>query len=61
MQVLWQYTPAETVPSIWEDVHGCNKMGHFQKVCRSRRVRAVNEVEQETIQDGTDEDIKLVR
>ena len=40
---------------------GCSKVGHFQKVCRSRRVRVVNKVEQETIEDVTDEDIKLVR
>ena len=39
---------------------GCSKMGHFQKVCRSMRVRVVNEVEQETIQDVTDEDVELV-
>ena len=38
----------------------CSKMGHLKKLCRSRRVRMVNEVEHETIQDVTDEDIELV-
>ena len=39
---------------------GCSKIGHFQKVCRSKKTREVNEVEQETKQDIADEDIKLV-
>ena len=39
---------------------GCSKMGHFQKVCRSKMTRMVNEIEQETIQDNTEEDIELV-
>ena len=39
---------------------GCRKMYHFQKVCRSRKTRALNEVEQETIQDITDKDIELM-
>ena len=31
----------------------CSKIGHFQKVCRSRRTRAMNEVEQKTVQVKT--------
>ena len=38
----------------------CNKTGHFQRACRSRRTLAVNDVEQETLQDNTSEDIKTV-
>ena len=38
----------------------CNKIGHFQKVCRSRRTKAINEVEQETVQGSVGKDIKSV-
>ena len=29
----------------------CSKTGHFRAVCRSRRAKAVNEVEQDAVQD----------
>ena len=38
----------------------CKKIGHFRVVCRSRRTRAVNEVEQETVQNDARENIELV-
>ena len=38
----------------------CNKIGHFQVVYRSKRTRAVNEVEQETFHDNAGEDIEVV-
>ena len=44
MQVLWGNPPANAVPSIQHDV--C-KVGHFRKVCQSRRSKVVNEMEQE--------------
>ena len=34
---------------------GCGKIGHFKKVCHSRRERAVNETEVETSQDSKGE------
>ena len=33
----------------------CSKIGHFRVVCRSRRARAVNDVEQEAVQDSDEE------
>ena len=33
----------------------CRKIGHIRGVCRSKRMRAVNEVEHETGQGSTDE------
>ena len=32
-----------------------SKIGHFRVVCRSRRARAMNEVEQEAAQDSPEE------
>ena len=33
----------------------CSKINHFREVCRSRRARAMNDVEQETVQVSTEE------
>ena len=38
----------------------CSKIGHFQVVCRSRRTRAMNKVEQEAVQGDTSKDIESV-
>ena len=38
----------------------CSKIGHFRTVCKSMRIRAMNEVEQETLQDNTREDIEFM-
>ena len=38
----------------------CKKIGHFIAWCRSRRTRAINEVEQETVQNDARENIELV-
>ena len=47
-------------PLIQYQVYGkrcteCSKLSHLRGVCRSRRTRAVNEVEQETVQDSEEE------
>ena len=33
----------------------CGKIGHFRAVCRSRKIRAVNEVEHEAVQESARE------
>ena len=33
----------------------CSKSGHFKVVCRSSGAKAMNEVEQEAVQDGTED------
>ena len=38
----------------------CSKVGHFHRVCRSRKTRALNELGQEIIQDNTREDFEMV-
>ena len=50
MQILWGKPCAKTVSSIWKNMSAsCGKMGHFKKVCRSRRDwQAVHEVEVDT-------------
>ena len=51
MQILWVNTPAKIVPSVWQDVCGDSKMGHFKEVCHSKRSRVINEMEQEMSQE----------
>ena len=38
----------------------CNKIGHFQKVCHSRKNRVVNEMEQEGSQEYTEDDLEMM-
>ena len=38
----------------------CSKIGHFWKVCHSRRSRVVTEMEQEVSQEYTEDDIEMV-
>ena len=38
----------------------CNKIGHFKRVCRSKKTRAVHVVEPETIQDSACEEVEMV-
>ena len=45
MQVLWGKSHTQAVPSIWESTTSCGKMGHFKKVCMSKKNCAVHEVE----------------
>ena len=37
----------------------CNKIGHFQRVCRSKKSRAVHKANQKTMQDKASEDIEM--
>ena len=39
---------------------GCRKIGHFMKVCRSRRDQAVHEVEMEMVPEPQEEEIETV-
>ena len=39
---------------------GCGKMGHFKKVCHSKRSRAVNKKELETSQKYSEGEIETV-
>ena len=38
-------------PAYGKTCVGCGKMGHFKKVCQSRRERAMNELEVEEVQE----------
>ena len=38
----------------------CNKVGHFHRVSRSKKTRAVNELGQEIMQENTGEDFEMV-
>ena len=39
---------------------GCQKIGHFKAVCKSRKAREVNKIEQVKNQDEAEKDIKIV-
>ena len=41
----------KAVSGIWEDMHWLQKIGHFKKVCKSRKDGAVHEVEVEVSQE----------
>ena len=38
----------------------CGKVGHFRKVCHSRRSKVVNEMEQEVTQGYSNDEIEMV-
>ena len=38
----------------------CNKIGHFHRVCQSRKSRVINEMEQEDTQEYTKDDLETV-
>ena len=52
--------PPRKCPAYRKMIAVCKKIGHFRVVCRSRRTRAIINVEQETVQDDAGENIKLV-
>ena len=39
---------------------GCQKIGHFKAVCKSRKEKEVNEIEEIENQDEAEEDIEMV-
>ena len=45
----------QTMPSIWKTCTECSKIGHFRVMCRSRKTRAMKEVQQEAVQDSAGE------
>ena len=47
-------------PAYGKMCTGCRKMGHFKKVCRSRRDHTVHEVEIEMVQEPQEEGIETV-
>ena len=56
MCIYWASShPPRQSPAYWEICTECSKIGHFRAVCRSKGVRAMNEVEQEAAQDSADE------
>ena len=64
MKQTCQYCRSSHIPRQCP-VHGkmctaCSKIGHFWVVCRSRRTRAMNEVEQEAVQGDAGADIESV-
>ena len=47
-------------PAYGKTCNSCGKMGHFKKVCRSRRDQAVHEVEVEMTPEPQEEEIETV-
>ena len=52
--------PPRQCPVYGQMFMGCDKMGHFKKVCCSKRSRAVNEIELETSQEHSKGEIETV-
>ena len=52
--------PPRQCPAYGKMCTEFNKIGLFQRVCRSKKTRAVHKVELETIQDKASEDIEMV-
>ena len=59
MQKLWNGTSSETMLSIWENIAGCQKIGHFKAVCKSRKAKEVNKIEQIENQDEGEEMVSI--
>ena len=49
--IVVEYTHQDMCPAYGKMCAGCGKMGHFKKVCCSKRSREVNEIEVETSQE----------
>ena len=60
MQVLWGGHACRQCPAYGKTCAACSKMGHFSKVCRSKRNHAVHEVEIDMGPDSQEEDIEIV-
>ena len=46
--------PLRQCPAYGKKCTDCGKIGHFRRMCRSKRARVMNRVEQETGQDSTE-------
>ena len=57
MPEYWQRTPPR---QLGRHVQGIGRMGHFKKVCHSRRSTVVHEIEVETAQEYSEGEIKTV-
>ena len=55
-----RYCGGRQCPAYGKMCATCSKMGHFRKVCRSRRSHVVHEVEIEVGPDSQGEDIEIV-
>ena len=51
LQVLCGIHVLKQCPAYGKMCMGCKKMGHFKKVCQSRRKKAVNELEVKEVQE----------
>ena len=64
MKQMYRYCgsshPPRQCPVYGKTCIECSKIGQFRVVCRSRRTRAMNEVEQEAVQGDAGEDIELL-
>ena len=60
MQILWGSHAPRQCLAYGKMCIGCGKMGHFKKVCRSRRDHAVHEVEVERMPELQEEEIETV-
>ena len=60
MQILWESHALRQSPAYGKTCTGCGKMGHFKKVCRSRKDHVVHEVEIEMAQKPQEEEIETV-
>ena len=52
--------PSRQCPAYGKMCMECSKVGHFCRICRSKKSRAVNEMEQEAIQENTSKDFEMV-
>ena len=51
---------SQQCPAYGKMCAGCRKMGHYKKVCRSKRDHTVHELQVEMVQDSQDEEIETV-
>ena len=52
--------PLRQCPAYGKTCAGCGKLGHFKKVCHSRRSRVVNKIELETSKEYSEGEIEIV-
>ena len=60
MQVLWGKSCTQAESSIWEIMCQLQEMGHFKKVCMTKKNCAVHEVEVEVTPEPQEEEIETV-
>ena len=60
MQILWGVHQLRQCPAYRKTCVECRKVGHFRKVCHSRRSRMVNDMGQEASQEYREDEIEMV-